>query len=191
MLRNLKGSSYFSAIDLNQGFYQIPIKKEDQCKTSFVLPWGQYEYTVMPFGLTNALRTFQRIMNLIFSDLKQVKVYMDDLLIHSSDEKTHLNDINLVLKILFDSNISVNFDKSVFGKSELIYLGHIIDNEGIKANTIKLKETIANLRGETRKDVQKINGLLNWFRPFIPILSIKINFLTDKLKKDCKFRKLN
>ncbi|KAG0442040.1 Transposon Ty3-I Gag-Pol polyprotein [Dictyocoela muelleri] len=40
MLRNLNGYKIFSAIDLNQGFYQIPVHKNDQYKTSFVLPWG-------------------------------------------------------------------------------------------------------------------------------------------------------
>lgn len=35
---------YFSALDCASGFYQIPKKKEDRCKTAFSTPSGHFEY---------------------------------------------------------------------------------------------------------------------------------------------------
>lgn len=80
---DLKGSEFFSQIDLNMGYYQIPVKEEEKYKTAFVLLFGQYEFQRMPFGLSNAPREFQRIMTDIFFDLKFVKVFVDDILIFS------------------------------------------------------------------------------------------------------------
>ena len=43
----------YSFIDAAQGYHQIPMKKEDEEKTSFITHEGIYCYTVMPFGLKN------------------------------------------------------------------------------------------------------------------------------------------
>lgn len=78
---SLKGFKFFSQIDLNRGYYQIEVQPEDIPKTSFIMPFGQYEFLFMPFGLTNAPRTFQRAMNTLFHDLPYVRVYLDDILV--------------------------------------------------------------------------------------------------------------
>ncbi|KAH9291351.1 hypothetical protein KI387_043459, partial [Taxus chinensis] len=64
------------------GYNQILITPEDQHKTSFITPWGNFCYRVMPFGLKNAGATYQRAMTYIFHDLlhKTVEDYVDDLL---------------------------------------------------------------------------------------------------------------
>jgi len=52
----------------------------------------------MPFGLRNAASTFQRMMDNIFRDTKCTFVYIDDILIFSEDEESHLRHIEEVLK---------------------------------------------------------------------------------------------
>ena len=54
----------------------------------------------MPLGLTNALATFQRIMNLTFSDTlrKCICVYLDDILVFSETEHQHLHGLHAVLE---------------------------------------------------------------------------------------------
>ena len=41
-------------LDAFQEYHQIPLALDDQEKTSFVTPIGNYHYKVMPFGLKNA-----------------------------------------------------------------------------------------------------------------------------------------
>ncbi|GLI61116.1 hypothetical protein VaNZ11_003369 [Volvox africanus] len=66
LLDKLKGSAYFSSIDLQQGYNQIHIAASDIPKTAFQTPFGHFEYTVLSFGLTNAPATFQAVMDRMF-----------------------------------------------------------------------------------------------------------------------------
>ena len=54
LLDQLQGATLFSAIDLQQGYYQLKIDQADCDKTAFVTPLGLYEFMVLPFGLANA-----------------------------------------------------------------------------------------------------------------------------------------
>ncbi|CDJ50410.1 F15O4.13, related [Eimeria brunetti] len=54
----LGGAKYFSTLDLEAGFHQIRMAKEDRWKTAFRSVLGLHEYRVMPFGLKGAPDTF-------------------------------------------------------------------------------------------------------------------------------------
>ena len=62
-------------------------------KTVFVISDGQYEWIVLPMGLPNAPSSFQHVMNNVISDLicTCVKVYLDDIIIHSNLTAEHMN----------------------------------------------------------------------------------------------------
>ena len=60
------GHSRMSFLDTFQGYHQIPLALDDQEKTSFVTPVGNFHYKVMPFSLKNAGSTYQRMMTKMF-----------------------------------------------------------------------------------------------------------------------------
>ena len=69
LLDRLGRARYFSSVDLATAYHQIRITQGHEHRTAFVTPQGLYEWIVMPLGLMNVPATFQRIMNLTFSDM--------------------------------------------------------------------------------------------------------------------------
>ena len=63
----IKGKRIFSKIDLERGFYQISIKKEDRFKTAFITPFGKFQFNRVPFGLTNASKYFNSLISKILN----------------------------------------------------------------------------------------------------------------------------
>ena len=102
LLDQLKGTSVFSKIDLQFGYYQLRVKDVDVPKTAFRTRYGHYGFLVMPFGLTNALVAFIDLMNRVFHPCldKFVVVFIDDILVYSKDKEEHEQHLRIVLQIL-------------------------------------------------------------------------------------------
>ena len=87
LVDKLKGSQYFTKIDLRWGYNNVHIKEGDEWKAAFVCHRGSFELTVMFFGLCNSPATFQTMMNEIFADMEDmVVVYIDDIMIFTKGD---------------------------------------------------------------------------------------------------------
>ena len=80
----IAGSTFFSKLDLQRGYFQIPKRPADFPKTAIITPFGLFEFLRLPFDLRNAAQTFQRTMDRIFGDLPFCFVYLDDILVFSN-----------------------------------------------------------------------------------------------------------
>ncbi|GJR22187.1 putative reverse transcriptase domain-containing protein [Tanacetum coccineum] len=98
----LQGSSVYSKIDLRSGYHQLRVRDEDIPKMAFRIRYGHYEFQVIPFGLTNALAAFMNLMNRVckpFLD-KFVIVFIDDMLIYSTNKVEHEGHLKKILELL-------------------------------------------------------------------------------------------
>ena len=93
----ITGSTVFSKLDLQKGYYQVPMAEEDICKTGIIMPFGMFEFLRLPFGLRNAWNTFQRMMDSILGDLPYCFTYVDDILVFSSSLEQHVDHLRQVL----------------------------------------------------------------------------------------------
>ena len=89
-------------MDAFPGYNQIKMTEEDQEKTAFITSQGLYCYKVMPFRLKNVGTTYQRLVNKMFSEQigRNMEVYVDDMLVKSREELTHLDDLKETLATL-------------------------------------------------------------------------------------------
>ena len=89
------GCELLCFLDAYSGYHQIPLKVEDQIKTSFITPFGAYCYTTMPFGLKNAGATYQRGMQRCLDSQigRNVEAYVDDVVVKSRKAEDLLSDL--------------------------------------------------------------------------------------------------
>ena len=81
----LQGIEYFLNIDLQSGYHQLKIRRDDVLKTAFRIRYGHYEFLVLPFRLTNAPAAFMGLMNSVFKPYldRFVIIFIDEILIYS------------------------------------------------------------------------------------------------------------
>lgn len=89
-------------LDLKSGYYQIEMDEADKQKTAFVCPLGFWELNRMPQGITNAPSTFQLLMEKCVGEmnLREVLVFIDDLIVFSSSLEEHEQRLKRVLQRL-------------------------------------------------------------------------------------------
>ena len=115
-------------MDAFSGYNQIKMVKEDQEKTAFITSQGLYCYKVMPFGLKNAGATYQRLVNKMFRKQigRNMEVYVDDMLVKSKEELTHLDDLKETFAMLRQYQMKLNSNKCVFGVASGKFLGFMV-----------------------------------------------------------------
>lgn len=189
ILSYLNGCQWFTTLDMNAGYWQIPIKEEDQAKTAFITPDGLYEFRVMPFGLKTSPAVFQRCMDRVLSGLKwgSCMVYLDDVLVMAPSFDIMLERLKLVLERLRVANMTLNPVKCKFGYTEVRILGHKVGPEGICPDDTKIQD-VQNFGVPRRlRALRSFLGLCNYYRQFVPNFSMIVGPLTRLTRKNVKF----
>ena len=168
-LDQLQHAKYFSSMDLRSGFWQIELDPSSRDKTAFISHAGLFRFRVMPFGLTNAPATFQRLMDLVLGGLKWscALVYIDDIIIYSSSFEDHLTHLELVLRQIQHSGLTLKINKCHFCRTHLKYLGHIVSKDGIQPDPDKLRAVREYPVPTKLKAVRTFLGLTSYYRRFI------------------------
>ena len=141
------GHHRMSFLDAFQGYHQIPLALDDQEKTAFVTPVGNYHYKVMSFGLKNVGSTYQRMMTRIFESQlgKNIEIYIDDMVVKSKVVSEHLGDLGNIFEVLRKYKLRLNASNCLFGVGLGKFLGYMVTHRGIEFNPDQIK-AINNLQ---------------------------------------------
>jgi hypothetical protein len=183
----LANAKYFSKLDAESGFHQIELDENSRDLTAFITPYGRYRFNRLPFGITSAPEHFQRRMNQILDGCDGVVCLMDDVLIFGKTKQEHDKRLRTVLSKIENSGMTLNRKKTQICQTEIEFLGHLIDKDGIRIHPSKVDAILKLNSPKNLKELQSLLGMVNFISKAIPRRSELLAPLYDLLKQGHEF----
>lgn len=185
----VRGSSWFSSLDLRSGYWQVPLSPEARAKTAFSTNRGHWQFKVLCFGLCNAPATFERLMDRVLDGIprQQCLVYLDDILAHGSSFQSALGALRRVLERVAAAGLKLHPEKCHFMRREVSFLGHRVGKEGISTMEDKVGAVRDWPTPTDQRQLKSFLGLASYYRRFVRGFSSVAAPLNRLLPKDKAF----
>jgi hypothetical protein len=182
-------AKYFTTLDLNQAYHQIPLSRESKHLTAFCTDWNLYQYRRVPFEIATGAQVLTRLLDMIFHDVKFKSVYhyLDDLVIYSEDFDQHLQHVSQVLYRLRKAGLTVKPSKVVFAVKEISFLGHHVSPLGVSIDPGRTQAIRDFPPPRDVRGIARFLGMVNFYHKFIPNLADVAAPLNILRKKGAKF----
>jgi hypothetical protein len=119
-----------SFLDAYSGYHQISLAIDDEEKTAFITSFRIFCYTKMAFGLKNGGATYQKCVHTVLESQigRNVKVYIDDIVVKLEKHEDLLDDLKETFDNLRKSKMMLNPKNCVFGVSSGKLLGYMVSS---------------------------------------------------------------
>ena len=171
----LKGIEFFTALDIQIGYYHIKLDEESIPKSAFMTVFGKFKFLGLPFRLCQGPDFFIRLIYDLFvldksshnSPGSGYLTNLDDILIYSNKEEKHLDMIKNAFGCLWKASLKIKLSKCSFFKKQIQYLSHLVSGTSILPLADKI-EALMNLKPPTNiKEVRNFLSLTGYYRKFI------------------------
>ena len=195
LLQELAATSpkFLSSSDFFKGYYGIKLDPKTSHLTAFTNPKTgvSYSYSCLPMGLSNSSGAFLNVMSKVFQDRQKFKylfAYVDDISIASGTFKEHLQHLNTIFSTIRQNSLRLNPTKTTLAQPEIEFLGHTVNKDGIKISDTKMT-AIKNIKPPTTKrSLQRLFGLLQYFRKYVGNFSQRTCSMRQLLRQDTTFK---
>ena len=133
------------------------------------------------------------LMNYIFFEKLDVFVviFIDDILIFSKTEEEHAEHIRIVLQKLRDHHLYAKFSKCEFWLKEVVFLGHILSENGVAVDPSKVKDVLDWKQPQNVSEIRSVLGLAGYYHRFIENFSKISKPMIELTKKGVEFKWTN
>lgn len=127
LLHQVGQAHYWSTLDLEKGYCQIPLRECNKEKTVFPSPSGLYNFPKMHIGLHEAATPFQRLMDRVLQLVAAFALaYIDDVTVFSHIWEYRLARLHAVLLQLREYGLTANPNKCHIGRVQDNNLGYVV-----------------------------------------------------------------
>ncbi|KAK4510556.1 40S ribosomal protein mrp2, mitochondrial [Mucor velutinosus] len=200
-----------SKIDLHQAYYSYGVHEASRNALIFSHNGIFYRWCRAPFGLKFMSSLFVKCMSILFTGLSDelkfemeknmdpsqvdptkvwggIEHYIDDCVLHSICEKSHIKLINLAVNRLTSVNLRINVKKCSWFQTSVFLLGFVVGPGIQKIDMRRLSDIDEWPIPKTAKQVRSLMGVVSHLRNFCPMLS-KVAEPIDSLRNDSDVKK--
>ncbi|XP_040172372.1 uncharacterized protein K02A2.6-like [Anopheles arabiensis] len=180
---NLSNCVVFSQIDLSDAFLQVEVDENHRGLLTVNTHRGLFRYNRLPPGVKAAPGAFQQLIDTMLAGLDGVAAYMDDIVVGGKDMATHNGNLRAVLEKLQEYGFTIRASKCNFYKSQIKYLGHLLDGKGLRPDPDKIKAILKLLPPTDVPGVRSFLGAINFYGKFVHNMRMLRHPLDDLLKE--------
>ena len=119
---------------------------------------------MVPFSLTQALAYFQALISEVLKGLSHFTIaYLDDNIIFSKTKEGHLQHLEIIFQRLCEAGLKLKQSKCSFMKLHIVYLGHLISENGIELMPDKLSAIKEMPAPRSQKEIKQFLGLVGYY----------------------------
>ncbi|GBG67150.1 hypothetical protein CBR_g81575 [Chara braunii] len=195
------GRPIISLIDLYSGYDQFHVYPPDRPVTAMHTPRGLIHMNVAPQGWTNAVAIVQRHMIRAMQTISPhiTQPYIDDLAVKGPKEREedevqpgvrrfvwrHIQDLDRVLGLLEEHNLTASWPKSKHCMREATILGFLCNERGRKPDVKKTDKILEwPVPFQTITDVRSFLGTCGFWRSFVKDFAAKTEHLRKLVRQD-------
>ena len=169
ILPKLNNVKYMSIIDASLGYHNIQLDTKSSYLTTFVCPFGRYQYRCLPFRVAPVGNKFQCKIDEIFNDMPSVFSITDDILVigYDEDRTDHNEAVYNVLRHC-KVNLKLNKDKCHFRCTSTPFIGKVVSRKGVQPDQQKIKALTDMPAPKNKRELQAFLGIINYLGKFSP-----------------------
>ena len=143
----------------------------------------------MSYGLSQAAATFQRLIDKVIGPQLEPYAfsYLDGIVIVTESYEEHLKSLEHVLRRIKEAGLTINREKSVFGKTEVKYLGVLVNRDGFRPDPDKIEPVVNFPVRQNLKQLRRFMRMASWSRKFLKDFATIAEPLTALTKKDRRY----
>ena len=182
------GAALFMTVDLNQGYWRMPLTAKLQELFTFVTQKGLYTPTRMPQGVTNATSYFQGTLRTLGDLVRRVcLVYVDDVIIWGGDVWELMDHFSWVVKKLMEVGRFVAAHKITLYAREVKWCGgRAYSGTDVQHVPERIRGLVEMRRPETVGELMKFLQAANWMRLSLPNMAEIVSPLRALLERKLK-----
>ena len=184
MVSSIPCHRFKSTVDAHWGFHQVELDNESRKLTTFITPWGRYQYCRTPMGHCAAPDAYTKRFDDIISDVGRKFKCIDDVLLYDSSVEEAFWHMYDFLELCENNGITLNPKKFQFCQREVDFVGYTLLWDKFLPSEDKLS-AIKNFpmpESPSISDIRSWFGLVNQLAPFVATAPIMAPF-RDLLKK--------
>ena len=185
IFNQMRGATLFCHLDVTDAYTHLEVDEEFSHALTLNTPThGLIRPTRAVYGAANIPAIWQRRMDTVLQDLKNVVSFFDDTIVFADGFNNLLEALNATLERFRQHGLKLNRAKCVFAEPVLEALGHKVDASGIHKSDMHVKAVRDAPKPTTPEELELFLGKATYYNAFIPELSTRNRPLRDMLGED-------